>query len=133
MNPSKERVALVTGASQGIGAACAAALSAAGYQVALVARNAEALEDVAASLPGQALVLPTDVLDPAALEQAFATVESTWGPVEVLVANAGAAVSAPLAKTSDEDWQRMLDLNLTAPFRCLRRALPAMTSGGDVA
>jgi NAD(P)-dependent dehydrogenase (short-subunit alcohol dehydrogenase family) len=129
MNQTKERVALVTGASQGIGAACAAALSAGGYQVALVARSADSLEAVAASLPGESLVLPTDVLDPIALDAAFETVESTWGPVEVLVVNAGAAMSAPLVKTSDEDWQRMLDLNLTAPFRCLRRALPAMTAG----
>ncbi|HEU4912197.1 MAG TPA: SDR family oxidoreductase, partial [Actinomycetes bacterium] len=60
----------------------------------------------------------------------FSTVESEWGPVEVLVVNAGAAMSAPLVKTSDEDWQRMLDLNLTAPFRCLRRALPSMTQAG---
>ena len=75
-------------------------------------------------------MIPTDVTHPAALDSAFATVESTWGPVEVLVVNAGAAMSAPLVKTSDEDWQRMLDLNLTAPFRCLRRALPAMTSAG---
>jgi NAD(P)-dependent dehydrogenase (short-subunit alcohol dehydrogenase family) len=130
MNSTAGRVALVTGASQGIGAACAAALSAGGYQVALVARNAEALEDVAAGLPGESLVLPTDVLDPSALEESFATVESAWGSVEVLVVNAGAAMSSPLVRTSDEDWQRMLDLNLTAPFRCLRRALPAMTSGG---
>ena len=130
MNPTKARVALVTGASQGIGAACAATLSAAGYQVALVARNAKALEEVASSLPGESLVLPTDVLDPGALDAAFDAVESTWGPVEVLVVNAGAAMSAPVVKTSDEDWQRMLDINLTAPFRCLRRALPAMTSGG---
>ncbi|MFL6004191.1 MAG: SDR family NAD(P)-dependent oxidoreductase [Nocardioides sp.] len=130
MNSKPGRVALVTGASQGIGAACAAALSAAGYQVALLARSTDALEEVAASLPGESLVLPTDVLDPAALDAAFDTVESTWGPVEVLVVNAGAAMSAPVVKTSDEDWQRMLDINLTAPFRCLRRALPTMTSGG---
>jgi NAD(P)-dependent dehydrogenase (short-subunit alcohol dehydrogenase family) len=123
-------IALVTGASQGIGAACAQALSAAGHRVALVARNESALKDVAASLPGDALVLPTDVLDPDALEAAFARVEQEWGPVEVLVVNAGAAMSAPLVRTTDDDWQRMLDLNLTAPFRCLRRALPAMTSAG---
>jgi len=56
---------------------------------------------------------------------------SVWcAVVEILVVNAGAATSAPLVRTSDEDWQRMLDLNLTAPFRCLRRALPAMTSAG---
>jgi len=131
MNASTNgRVALVTGASQGIGAACAAALSDAGHRVALVARNVDALEDVAAGLSGESMVLPTDVLDPAALEAAFAAVESAWGAVEVLVVNAGAAMSAPLVKTSDEDWQRMLDLNLTAPFRCLRRALPAMTEAG---
>lgn len=124
------RVALVTGASQGIGTACAFALSSAGYRVALVARSSSALSEVAAMLPGEALVIPTDVTHPAALDAAFTTVESTWGPVEVLVVNAGAAMSAPLVKTSDEDWQRMLDLNLTAPFRCLRRALPAMTSAG---
>jgi NAD(P)-dependent dehydrogenase (short-subunit alcohol dehydrogenase family) len=123
-------IALVTGASQGIGAACAQALSAAGHRVALVARNESALKDVAASLPADALVLPTDVLDPDALEAAFARVEREWGPVEILVVNAGAAMSAPLVKTTDDDWQRMLDLNLTAPFRCLRRALPSMTGAG---
>jgi NAD(P)-dependent dehydrogenase (short-subunit alcohol dehydrogenase family) len=124
------RVALVTGAGKGIGAACAAALSATGHRVALLARSADDLAAVAGGLPGETLVLPTDVTDPAALEDAFATVESEWGPVEVLVVNAGAAMSATVVKTSDEDWQRMLDLNLTAPFRCLRRALPAMTEAG---
>lgn len=123
-------IALITGASQGIGAACAIALSKSGHRVALVARNAESLEAVAAELPGESLALPTDVLDPAALETAFARVEQEWGPVEILVVNAGASMSAPLVKTTDEDWQRMLDLNLTAPFRCLRRALPSMTRAG---
>ncbi len=120
-------VAMVTGASQGIGRACAEALSAAGHRVALVARSESALRKVAETLPGESMVLPTDVTSPEQLEAAFAAVESAWGPVEVLVVNAGAAMSAPLVKTSDEDWQRMLDLNLTAPFRCLRRALPSMT------
>ena len=124
------RVALVTGAGKGIGAACAMALSAAGHRVALVARSGDDLATVADALPGEAMVLPTDVTDAAALEAAFAKVETEWGPVEVLVVNAGAAMSAPVVKTSDEDWQRMLDLNLTAPFRCLRRALPSMTESG---
>lgn len=123
-------IALVTGASKGIGAGCAQALSAAGHRVALVARDEEALRRVAGSLPGEALVVPADLLDPAAPDAVFARVEEEWGPVEVLVVNAGASMSAPLVTTSDEDWQRMLDLNLTAPFRCLRRALPAMTSAG---
>jgi NAD(P)-dependent dehydrogenase (short-subunit alcohol dehydrogenase family) len=123
-------IALVTGASKGIGAACALALSKAGHRVALVSRDEPALQAVAASLPGECLVVPADVLDPSALEAAFARVEGEWGPVEILVVNAGASMSAPLVRTTDQDWQRMLDLNLTAPFRCLRRALPSMTSAG---
>ncbi|WP_426241694.1 SDR family NAD(P)-dependent oxidoreductase [Nocardioides sp. LHG3406-4] len=123
-------VAMVTGASQGIGRACAEALSAAGHRVALVARSEGALREVAGVLPGESLVLPTDVTSPEQLDAAFSAVEEAWGPVEVLVVNAGAAMSAPLVKTSDDDWQRMLDLNLTAPFRCLRRALPSMTATG---
>jgi NAD(P)-dependent dehydrogenase (short-subunit alcohol dehydrogenase family) len=119
-------IALVTGASKGIGTACARALSEAGHRVALVSRDADALQAVSDSLPGESLVVPADMLDPAAIEAAFGRVEEEWGPVEILVVNAGASMSAPLVRTSDEDWQRMLDLNLTAPFRCLRRALPAM-------
>jgi NAD(P)-dependent dehydrogenase (short-subunit alcohol dehydrogenase family) len=128
--PVTPGIALVTGASKGIGAACALALSRAGHRVALVSRDEEALRQVAGTLPGESLVVPADMLDPAAIDAAFTRVEEEWGPVETLVVNAGAAMSAPLVRTSDEDWQRMLDLNLTAPFRCLRRALPSMTSAG---
>jgi len=123
-------IALVTGASKGIGAACAFVLSKAGHRVALVSRDEAALSSVAESLPGESLVVPADMLDPAAIDRAFARVEEEWGPVEILVVNAGASMSAPLVRTTDDDWQRMLDLNLTAPFRCLRRALPAMTDAG---
>lgn len=123
-------IALVTGASKGIGAACARALSEAGHRVALASRDAAALRAVAESLPGESLVVPADMLDPAAIEAVFVRVEQEWGPVEILVVNAGASMSATVVRTTDEDWQRMLDLNLTAPFRCLRRALPAMTAAG---
>jgi NAD(P)-dependent dehydrogenase (short-subunit alcohol dehydrogenase family) len=123
-------IALVTGASKGIGAACAKALSEAGHRVALVSRDAAALQGVADSLPGDALVVPADLTEPHAPDAVFARVEEEWGPVEILVVNAGVSMSAPLVRTSDEDWQRMLDLNLTAPFRCLRRALPSMTDAG---
>jgi NAD(P)-dependent dehydrogenase (short-subunit alcohol dehydrogenase family) len=123
-------IALVTGASKGIGAACARALSEAGHRVVLVSRDEEALQQVADALPGESLVVPADMLDPAAVDAAFVRVEEEWGPVAILVVNAGAAMSAPLVRTSDEDWQRMLDLNLTAPFRCVRRALPSMLDEG---
>jgi NAD(P)-dependent dehydrogenase (short-subunit alcohol dehydrogenase family) len=121
---------LVTGAGRGIGSVIAARLAAAGHRVALTARSREQLEAVAAGLPGPSLTLPADITGPAAVDEVFQAVEDAWGPVEVLVLNAGAGVSAPLARTTDEDWQHMLDLNLTAPFRCLRRAVPAMTERG---
>jgi len=126
----ESRIALVTGASQGIGAACAAMLGRAGHRVALMARGEKVLHTVAESLPGSALVVPGDVTSADSVESVFAEVESHWGPVEVLVHCAGTGASSPLADTSDEQWRHMLDLNLTAPFRCIRRALPGMTSGG---
>jgi NAD(P)-dependent dehydrogenase (short-subunit alcohol dehydrogenase family) len=64
------------------------------------------------------------------VEAAVGAVERAWGPVEVLVSNAGAGLGAPLVETSDEDWARMLDLNLTAPFRLVRRVLPGMVAAG---
>jgi NAD(P)-dependent dehydrogenase (short-subunit alcohol dehydrogenase family) len=76
------------------------------------------------------MVVPADLTADKAVDEVFAAVEREWGPVEILIANAGAGTSAPIARISDADWQRMLDLNLTAPFRCLRRALPAMTAAG---
>jgi NAD(P)-dependent dehydrogenase (short-subunit alcohol dehydrogenase family) len=124
------RVCLVTGASRGIGAAVAAALSADGHRVALLGRDAAALEAVAAGLPGETLAVVADVTDAGAVSGAFERVERHWGPVEVLVFSAGAGFAAPLVDTSDADWSRMLDLNLTAPFKYLRRALPSMTERG---
>jgi len=131
VSPSEQaRTCLVTGAGKGIGRAVAEALSGQGHRVALAARGEAELKEVAAGLPGPTLVVPTDVTDPAQVEAMFAAVEREWGPVEVLVANAGAGAAASVVDTTDETWQRMLDLNLTAPFRCLRRALPGMLDAG---
>ena len=125
------RRCLVTGAGRGIGAAVAHRLSAEGHLVALTARSADELSALAARLAGPSLVVPADLTDPAAADTVLSRVEQEWGgPVEVLVLNAGAATSAPLSRTTDEDWARMLDLNLTAPFRLLRRALPGMVGQG---
>jgi NAD(P)-dependent dehydrogenase (short-subunit alcohol dehydrogenase family) len=124
------KTCLVTGAGRGIGAAVAQRLSAAGHRVALTARTGAELDALAGRLPGPALPVPADVTDPEAVDQVFAAVEREWGPVEVLVLNAGAGASAPLARTTDADWERMLALNLTAPFRMLRRAVPAMVERG---
>jgi NAD(P)-dependent dehydrogenase (short-subunit alcohol dehydrogenase family) len=124
------RVALVTGAGRGIGRAVAHRLSRQGLRVVLVARHHAELDETAAGCAGPALAVPADVTDPEQVEAAYATVERGWGPVEVLVAGAGAGHSARLERTTDADWQRMLDLNLTAPFRCIRRAVPAMRAAG---
>jgi len=124
------RTCLVTGASRGIGAAVAARLADDGHRVALLGRDAGALEAVAATLPSPSVVVPADVTDAEQVEAAFVRVEREWGPVEVLVSNAGGGGAAPLAETTDELWARMIELNLTAPFRLLRRAVPGMVAGG---
>ena len=124
------RTALVTGAGRGIGRAIAIRLSAAGHRVGITARNEAELNETAAQCPGPSLVAPADLTQTGAVDSVFAAMESAFGPVEILVANAGAGSSAPLHRVTDADWQRMIDLNLTAPFRCLRRALPAMTKVG---
>lgn len=124
------RTCLVTGAGRGIGRAVAHRLAAEGDRVALTARSADQLREVAAALPGPSLVLPADITVAAAVEETFAAVEARWGGVDVLVANAGAGASAKLADTTDEMWQAQLDLLLTAPFRCVRRAVPGMVGRG---
>ncbi|MEU0515586.1 MULTISPECIES: SDR family NAD(P)-dependent oxidoreductase [unclassified Amycolatopsis] len=124
------RVALVTGAGRGIGRAIARRLSAEGCRVALVARNREQLDETAAGCAGSVRVIPADVTDPDAADRVHGEVEQQWGPVEILVANAGAGHSARLERTTDADWQRMLDLNLTAPFRFVRRSVPSMRAAG---
>jgi len=105
-------------------------LSAAGHRVALTARTDADLDETATECTGETLVLPADITSGEAIEGLFDEVEKRWGGVEVLVANAGAGTSAPLARTTDEQWARMLDLNLTAPFRCIRRAVPGMVERG---
>jgi NAD(P)-dependent dehydrogenase (short-subunit alcohol dehydrogenase family) len=101
-----------------------------GYRVALTARSTDQLEETARLCRGETLVLPADMLDPAAPDAVVSEVERAWGPVAVLVANAGAGDSAPVARITDEMWQRQIDLNLTAPFRCLRRVVPSMVDEG---
>ncbi|MDT7569877.1 MAG: 3-oxoacyl-[acyl-carrier protein] reductase [Actinomycetota bacterium] len=124
------KTCLVTGAGRGIGRAVAERLSADGHRVVLVARSKDELDDVAASLPGESLVIAADLTAAGEVERVFAEVARAWGQVEVLVANAGAGHAAPVTETTDEDWARILELNLTVPFRCIRRALPAMLDAG---
>lgn len=127
---SKAPVAVVTGAGRGIGRTIARRLSATGLRVVLTARTEADLVETAAECQGPTMIHPADVTDPAAVDGLFSEVERTWGPVSVLVASAGAGFSARVENTGDDDWQRMLDINLTAPFRCVRRAVPGMRAQG---
>ncbi len=124
------RTALVTGAGRGIGRAVAVRLGKQGYRVALAARSEDQLRETAALVDGETLVLPGDMLDPAAPAAAVSAVEQAWGGLSVLVANAGAGSSAPIARVPDELWAQQLELNLTAPFRAVRRSVPGMVDRG---
>lgn len=119
-------MALVTGAGRGIGRSCAIALSAAGYRVVATARTESELVETASQCASDALTIPADLTTPGAIDELFGEVEAALEPVDVLVANAGTAITGALTKLTDDDWQQMIDINLTAPFRCIRRALPSM-------
>jgi NAD(P)-dependent dehydrogenase (short-subunit alcohol dehydrogenase family) len=126
------RVALVTGASRGIGAATAVAVAAAGAHAVLAARDGRALDDVAGRIKeagGQATPVPTDVSDEAAVERLFASVERV-GPVDALVCAAAVLTPAPFAGTTSDLWQETLGVNLTGTFLCCRAAFTAMAAAG---
>lgn len=120
----------MTGAGRGIGRVVAQRLSAEGLHVGLVARNREQLEETAAGCDAPTLIVPADVTGAEAIDSIYGAIEQAWGAVAVLVVSAGAGYSARIERTTDADWQHMLDLNLTAPFRCVRRAVPAMRAAG---
>ena len=122
------RVAIVTGASRGIGAAIARRLAKDGLQVALVARTPEAVESLASELGGMAVT--ADVTAKGASEAILQQVEARLGPPSVLVPNAGIEVSHKLAATSDEAWDRAMTTNATAVFRLCRAAIPGMVERG---
>ncbi len=128
--PAPPPVAVVTGAGRGIGRAVAIRLSAEGYRVGLNARSEHELHETARLCSGETLVLPADITSTDAVDTIFTAVEGEWAQVDVLVANAGAGTSAPLARTTDAHWAQTLDINLTAPFRCIRRVAPVMVQRG---
>jgi NAD(P)-dependent dehydrogenase (short-subunit alcohol dehydrogenase family) len=125
-----QRRCLVTGAGRGIGAAVARRLGATGHRVALTARSADELAAIAAELSVPTMQLPADITQPDTADRLVGAMEREWGGVDVLVLNAGVAGSAPLARTSDAEWAHMLEVNLTAPFRLLRRSVPSMVERG---
>jgi NAD(P)-dependent dehydrogenase (short-subunit alcohol dehydrogenase family) len=126
------RLALVTGASRGIGAATAEAVAAAGAHVVLAARDGDALNAVAARIGaagGSATAVPTDVSRREDIERLFDSVTAT-GPLAALVCAAGVLEPAPFADTTPQLWQRTLAVNLTGSFLCCRAAFTAMRAAG---
>jgi 3-oxoacyl-[acyl-carrier protein] reductase len=120
------KVALVTGASGGIGAAAARALHAQGAALALTGRRAQELEALAAELGERAAVLPADLADPAAPAALVEAVEQRLGVPDILVNNAGFTRDMLALRMGDADWAAVLEVDLTAPFRLARAALRGM-------
>ena len=119
------RVALVTGSSRGLGLAIARGLSLAGAQIILHGRDEARLRDQAAGFPA-ATPLAFDVTDAAAVHVAFASIAARHGRLDILVNNAGVIPRRPLLETTDDDWQAVIDSNLTAYFRLAREAARLM-------
>jgi NADP-dependent 3-hydroxy acid dehydrogenase YdfG len=128
------QVALVTGASSGLGRATATSLARAGASVALLARSATDLERAAAALTAdghQALAVGCDLADAAALERAVARVQQQLGPVRVLVNAAATDAPGPVTELAVADWDRVMAVNLRAVFLLSRLVLPAMIDAGQ--
>ncbi|MEU2165020.1 SDR family NAD(P)-dependent oxidoreductase [Streptomyces chengbuensis] len=127
-------IAVVTGASSGIGAATARSLAAAGYHVVLTARRKDRVEALAAELTDAghpATAHPLDVTDRAAVD-AFASSLEGSGPVKVLVNNAGGALGADSVATGDPaDWRQMYEVNVIGTLNLTQALLPALTASGD--
>ena len=133
------RVALVTGASSGLGARFAQVLAENGAAVALVARRADRLASLKTRIEeagGRAVALEADVLDPAAMRRAFDAAEAAFGTVTVLVNNAGVAHSTRAIELSEEEWRRVVGTNLDAVFfwaqEGAKRMLAAKTKGAII-
>ena len=123
------KVALITGAGSGIGRACALALSAAGYSVALTGRRQSELEATAAQATGSALVFPADISQPDQVRDLFNATRQTFGRLDVLFNNAGkGAPAVPFEDLTYDQWTSVLGVNLTGSFLCAQEAFRIMKS-----
>lgn len=120
------KTALVTGASGGIGAAVARALARQGARVALSGTRRDALDAVAGELGDKAAVYPCDLADMDAVEKLVPAVEEAFGPLDILINNAGITRDNLFMRLKDEDWDRVIAVDLTAGFRLTRAAVKGM-------
>ena len=125
-----EKIALVTGGAQGIGYGCGEALSEDGFRVVLADINAEAVRAAAARLSPTAVGLPCDMAGDAQIAALFETVEAEFGPVSVLVNNAGIAAPADFLDYDVATFRKVLDVNLIGAFQATQRAAKSMIAAG---
>lgn len=127
------RIALVTGASSGLGLHFAGALAAAGASVAVAARRTDRLQQAVEAIEaagGRALAVPADVTELASVRACFAAVEARWGTVDLVVNNAGAAVARPLLEQTEEDWDAVVDTNLKGAWFVAQEGARRMVAAG---
>lgn len=126
----QKKSAFVTGASKGIGLAVAQALAAEGYAVTLTSRKQDEVEAAAQQVGGGARGVVCDVRDPAAVQSAVDAHVGAFGGLDVLFVNAGVGVFGNVEDLSIEDWQAMIDTNLSGAFYTVKAAIPALKQGG---
>jgi ribitol 2-dehydrogenase len=128
------KVALVTGASSGIGRALAVAVANAGAKVALVGRSRDRLEAVAREIGGDAFILSADLTDPANVDRVATDALAHFGQIDILLANAGLYVPGDVVDGDPDAWDELLKVNVNSVFRLVNRVLPQMTArrSGDI-
>lgn len=130
-NQNASRVAVITGASSGIGEAAARALAGAGYRLALLARRADRIQALAAELGDGALAIEADVTDRDSLVAAAERVKGELGGADILVNNAGVMLLGPIENAPTEEWRRMIHANVFGVLYCTHAALPLMHEQGS--
>ena len=124
------KTALITGGGRGIGREIALTFARHGARIAVAARTAEQVEQVAGEIGNNSIAVVCDVSDPESVTRMFSDMRERLGDADILVNNAGIAESATIVNTTDELWHRHLSINLSGTFYCTRAALPAMLKKG---
>ena len=125
----KNRIALITGASRGIGRACAERLASSGARVVLAARQIDKLEQVAAGIRaagGDVFVVPVDLGSQDSIREAFAKASKEFGRIDILVNNAGVTRDGLAMRMKRDDWDIVLQTNLSGSFFCIQQVIPGM-------